>query len=133
MFKSKGRVLLLGDFNARLGKSSDVSEVVGMFGEDTCNSNGNLLIELLNNCDLMICNGRTLLCDPQWNRVQSRLGHKSIIDYIITAAALIKASSDVLVDRTGIGSSDHHLVWSELGRNLVRVGKEQSAFRINGE
>ena len=35
MFKSKGRVLLLGDFNARVGKSSDVIDVVGMFGEDT--------------------------------------------------------------------------------------------------
>ena len=62
-------------------------DVVGMFGGDTCNTNGNLLIELLHNCDLMIYNGRTLLCDPQWTQVQSRLGHKSIIDYIITDTA----------------------------------------------
>ena len=62
MFKSKGRVLHLGNFNGRVGESSDV---VGMFGEHNCNSNGNLLIELLHYCDLMICNGRTLLCDPQ--------------------------------------------------------------------
>ena len=33
-FKQKGRVVLLGDFNARVGKSVDV---IGMFGEDFCN------------------------------------------------------------------------------------------------
>ena len=32
MFQSKGRVLLLGDFNARVVKSGDVDGVVGMFG-----------------------------------------------------------------------------------------------------
>ena len=64
MFQSKGRVVLLGDFNARVGKSDDVDDVIGMFGETTCNSNGNLLITLLPNCNLMICNGRTLLSDP---------------------------------------------------------------------
>ena len=65
MFPSKGRVLLWGDFNARVGKSADVDDVIGMFGENTCNSSGNLLIELLQNCNLMACNGRTLLSDPQ--------------------------------------------------------------------
>ena len=37
--------------NARVGKSNDVDDVIGMFGEASCNSNGNLLIELLHNCD----------------------------------------------------------------------------------
>ena len=31
--QSKGRVLLLGDFNARVGKSEDVNDVIGMFEE----------------------------------------------------------------------------------------------------
>ena len=124
MFQSKGRVLVLGDFNARVGKGEDVDDVVGMFGENTCNSNGNLLIELLHNCNLMVCNCRTLQSDPQWTRVQSRLGHKSIIDYIITDKALMKASSDVFVDRTDIGSSDHYLVWFELGRSFGRNRKK---------
>ena len=72
--------MLLGDFNARVGKSDDVDNVIGMFGKISCNSNGNLLITLLWNCNLMICNGRTLLSDPQWTRIQTRLNHKSIID-----------------------------------------------------
>ena len=120
MNQSKGRVLLLGDFNVRVGKSDDVDDVMGMFGEITCNSNGNLLIILLQNCNLMVCNGRTLLSDPQWTRVQTRLNHKSIIDYIITDKALMKTSSEVFVDKTDVGSSDHYLVWFELGRNFAR-------------
>ena len=128
MFQSKGRVVLLGDFNARVGKSNDVDDVIGMFGEASCNSNGNLLIELLQNCNLMICNGRTMLNDPQWTRVQNRLGHKSIIDYIITDKALMKESSDLFVDKTDIGSSDHYLVWFELGRNFGRSRKSKAHF-----
>ena len=30
IFQSKGRVLLLGDFNARVGKNNDVDDVIGM-------------------------------------------------------------------------------------------------------
>ena len=43
-FKQKGRVVLLGDFNARVGRSVDVDDVIGMFGEETCNASGNRLI-----------------------------------------------------------------------------------------
>ena len=57
-FKQKGRVVLLGDFYARVGKSVDVDDVIGMFGEDFCNGNGNRLISLLNEVELVICNGR---------------------------------------------------------------------------
>ena len=70
----------MGNFNARVGKSEDVHDVIVKFGENSCNSNDNSLIELLQNYNLMVCNGRTLLSDRQWTRVQSRLGHKSIID-----------------------------------------------------
>ena len=42
--RKKGRVVLLGDFNARVGKSVEMDNVIGMFGEDTCNASGNRLI-----------------------------------------------------------------------------------------
>ena len=42
-YQQKGRVVLLGDFN---GKSTDVDDVIGIFGEDTCNRSGNKLIYL---------------------------------------------------------------------------------------
>ena len=56
-FKEKGRVVLLGDFNARVGKSVEMDDVIGMFGEDTCNASGNRLISFLNEVELVVCNG----------------------------------------------------------------------------
>ena len=38
MFQSKGRVLHLGD--CRVDKRDDGDDVIGMFGENTCNTNG---------------------------------------------------------------------------------------------
>ena len=32
-FKEKGKVVLLGDFNARVGRSVQIDDVIGMFGE----------------------------------------------------------------------------------------------------
>ena len=48
-----------GDSNATVVKSEDVDGLIGMFGENTCNSNGNIFIELLQNCNLIVCNDRT--------------------------------------------------------------------------
>ena len=82
----------------------------------------------------MVCNCRSLLFDSQWTQLQSHLGHKSIIVYNITDKALMKALSNVLVeDRTDVGSSDHYLVWFELGKTFGRNKKKQSAFCIDGE
>ena len=83
-FKLKGRVVLLGDFNAKVGKSVDVNDVIGMFGEETCNASENRLITFLNEVELVICNGRQLVTEPEWTRVRSSLKKRSVIDYIIT-------------------------------------------------
>ena len=48
----KGQVVLLGDFNARLGEPLD--DVMGMFGEEKCNASGNRLISFLNEVELVI-------------------------------------------------------------------------------
>ena len=47
MFQSKGRVLLLGDFNARVGKSNDVYDVLACLrkflvtkGKSCCKTEG---------------------------------------------------------------------------------------------
>ena len=63
-FKQKGKVVLLGDFNARVGKSSEVDDVIGMFGEETCNASGNKLISFLNEVELVACNSRKLVVEP---------------------------------------------------------------------
>ena len=32
--------MVLGNFNARLGRSVEVDDVIGIFGEDACNASG---------------------------------------------------------------------------------------------
>ena len=88
-YQQKGRVVLLGDFNARVGKSTDVDDVIGIFGEDTCNRSGNKLISFLNELELVICNGRRCVSEPEWTRARPSLDQKSVIDYIITDAQLL--------------------------------------------
>ena len=106
----KGRVVLLGDFNARVGKSTDVDDVIGIFGEDTCIRLGHYYIiqdRFLNELELVICNGRRCMSEPEWTRVRPSLDQKSVIDYIITDAQLLRESGDVCIDSTHIGMSDH--------------------------
>ena len=78
---------MLGDFNARVGRSVQIDYVIGMFGEDMRNASGNrLLLFFFNEVELMICNGRKLVSEPEWTRVRPSLKQKSIIDFIITDA-----------------------------------------------
>ena len=45
---------MLGDFNARVGRSVQIADVIGMFGKDTCNASGNKLLSFLNEVELML-------------------------------------------------------------------------------
>lgn len=128
-FKQKGRVVLLGDFNARVGKAADMDDVIGMFGEETCNASGNRLLSFLNEVELVICNGRQLVSEPEWTRVRPSLKQKSVIDYVITDSQLMKESGAVQVDSMDVGSSDHFLVWLELGRTAKFVNKGKRVIR----
>ena len=72
-FKKKGRVVNLGDLVD-----------IGLFGEETSNASGNRLISFLNEVELVKCNGRKLVSEPEWTRVRPRLGQRSVIDYVVT-------------------------------------------------
>ena len=81
--------------------------------------------------DLMICNGRKLVSEPEWTRVRPSLKQKSIIDYIITDAQLLEVSGNVHVDGTDIRSSDHFLVWMKLGQ-ASKTSKKRKLSLENG-
>ena len=118
-------MVLLGDFNARVGRSVELDDVIGMFGEDTCNASGNRLVSFLNEVEMVVCNGRKFMLEPEWTRVRPSLKQKSIIDYIITDPQLMAVSGNVHVDNTDIGCSDHFLVWMELGRTAKNFKEEK--------
>ena len=126
-FRQKGKVVLLGDFNAKVGRSVEVDDVIGMFGEDACNaSGGNRLISFLNEEESVVCKGRKLVVEPEWTRVRPSLKQKS---KIITDPPLMAVSRNVHVDNTDIGCSDHFLAWMELGRTAKNFKKETREIR----
>ena len=59
----------LCDFNARVGGSVEVDDVIGKFGEDTGNASGNGLISFMFEVELVVYNGRKLVVEPEWTRV----------------------------------------------------------------
>ena len=128
-FREKGMVVLLGDFNARVGKVAGDDDMIGKFGEDTCNASGIKLISLLHEVELVACNGRRLVSEPEWTRVRPSLDQKSVIDYILMDEQLMGVLGNVLVDSTDIGCSDHFLVVMELGRVTKRGRKVKRVLR----
>ena len=48
----------------------DDDDVIGRFGEDTCNASGNKLISLFHEVELVACNGRQLVSEPEWTKVR---------------------------------------------------------------
>ena len=128
-FREKGKVALFGDFNARVGKVAADDDMIGKFGEDTCNASGNKLMSLLHKVELVAYNGRQLVSEPEWTRVRPSLDQKSVIDYILMDEQLMAVLGNVLVDSTDIGCSDHFLVWMELGRVTKRGKKVKCVLR----
>ena len=59
--------------------SLEMDDVIGMFGEDTCNASGNRLISFLNEVELVVFNGRSFVVEPEWTRVRPTLKQMSII------------------------------------------------------
>ena len=110
------KLLLLGDFNARVGMDHDSWEdVIGKHGIGRENSNGTLLLSLCSQHNLMVTN--TIF--QQANRFKTTWMHPGtkewhMIDYVITRQRDVR---DILHTRAMCGSctwSDHRLVRCKL-------------------
>ena len=56
--------------------------------------NGEKLVSFLTEVDLVACNGRTFVMEPEWTRIRPGPKQKSIIDYIITDMQMLKKSGN---------------------------------------
>ena len=128
-FREKEKVVLLGAFNARVGRSAQIDAWLVFLGRIHAMLVEIQLLSFLNEVELMICNGIKLVSEPEWTRIRRSLKQKSIIDYIITDAQLLEVSGNVHVDGTDIGSSDHLLIWMELGRASKTSKKRKRVIR----
>ena len=111
-------VLLMGDFNARVGEEV-VDGVVGRYGVPGRNESGESLIELCVERELTIANTcfrKKNIHKYTWQRQDhGRVVAKALMDYVVISKGKIGRLLDVRVMRgAGNGLSDHFLVEGEM-------------------
>lgn len=102
-------IILIGDLNSRVGNVDD--DVVGRFGEEIKNDNGNRLINLCREKEYIIAN--TIFSHKNIHKYtweNPTRGLKSIIDLIIVKKNRRMVVQDVRVHRKPECGTDHHMV-----------------------
>ena len=112
----KDKIILLGDFNARVGTRSDLwKDVIGAHGIGSMNANGLRLLSLCSQHNLTITNTLFRLktkYKTSWMHPRSKRWH--LLDYVIVRRSQV---SEVFVTRAMRGAScwtDHRLIVSKM-------------------
>lgn len=114
------KLIILGDFNARVGCDSATWEgVIGKHGVGRCNSNGLLLLQTCSQHDMLITN--TVFRLPIRNRtswMHPRSKHWHLIDYVIIRK---RDRRDIRITRAMCGAecwTDHRLIVAKLNLHI---------------
>ncbi|XP_060530421.1 craniofacial development protein 2-like [Cylas formicarius] len=112
--KQNQELIIAGDFNGRTGiKENDA--IIGRFGEDTVNTNGEALIELCEFNNLKITNGFYRHKEiHKFTWVQETRDLRSIIDYIVVKNNSSIKIKDVRVKRGAECGTDHRLLIAKM-------------------
>ena len=141
---SKGSVVVMGDFNARVGRAAQPTSHIGMHGEsnDDANGNGQLLLSLLSTVNMYALNARTPppTADAHLTYVKRRSASgevmgKSLIDYVIASPDIAMPSGATAGPTAFVGecivSTDHLPVITSISRPVHRRGAPVIKLRLN--
>lgn len=110
----KKELIIAGDLNGRVGRKENDS-VIGRFGEEITNDNGERVIEICELNDLKVTNGFFRHKDiHRYTWTQETRELKSIIDYIIIRRRSTIKIRDVRVQRGAECGSDHRLLLAKM-------------------
>ena len=121
-------IVLLGDFNARVGTEHETWKPLGPYSTGNMNDNGLLLLQLCTQFDLTITN--TFFRQKKehratWFHPRSKNGHT--IDFIITRRSDLRSFCKVRVMRGADCATDHMLVRAKL---KVHIRKKTRASGV---
>lgn len=131
---SKGNIFVAGDFNGRVGtKDKETTEVIGKYGEQKRNNNGERLIDYCTVQNMIIAN--TFYEHKQihkYTRQAATREERSIIDYILVERSNRKLVNDVRVKRGAEIDSDHFLVVAKI-KNLNKEQRKETCLKRKQE
>ena len=114
------KLILLGDFNARVGKDHEAwPQVLGKFGRGKMNSNGEMLLTKCSEHELAITNTFFNFPDKwyhSWKHPRSK--HPTLLDYIITRRCDLRDFRSTRAMRGAECSTDHFMIRSKCNIKL---------------
>ena len=126
---STDKLLLIGDFNSRIGRENDKwPSALDKYGIGKCNSNGELLLALCTEFDLIVTNTMFKQKDAHkttWTHPRSRHGH--MIDFIITRCR-DKICSTLIMRGANCGT-DHQMLRSMVIFSIRRKHNQKGAMK----
>ena len=125
--QEKGKIIILGDMNAKVGNVSR-EKIVGQHGAEGVNENGDHLVELCAERNVFLANTFFQHKDIHkytWKRGEGGgVEQKSLIDYIICEESIRSCVKDARVVRGVLDVSDHFLVIAVLHVQLKWIRKK---------
>lgn len=111
-YQQEGPVVLLGDFNGRVGCAREPDARIGQHGEAHVNDNGRRVVNLLEQADMYALNGRRQepTGGPMFTRSNWTLGHHSVIDYVLVDSRIYGTVPIDWLLAVDIHRSDHRLL-----------------------
>lgn len=119
---STSKIIILGDLNGRVGNNNKgIERYLGTHGEATRNDNGNRLLQLCIENDLVVTNSKFQHKEiHKYTREVKSRQEKSIIDYFLVRQEDMRQIEDVIVRRGPEIGSDHYLL-----KMIMKIEKEK--------